>query len=274
MLSGEDIRLELGRGLIFFPYDPQELQGSTYNLKVGEFVWLHPAAQGPGRPDTLPMAGVLRNGRREFDIPPSSTVSVLTREIIFLDHAFGGLVHSKVGVVTQGFSHVSTTLDPGWIGPLLITMQNASPRVLVLQRDATFVTLTFFRLSSPTALRRSNPTARTDLLRYMRFLVDAGEGNEWEHFSRGVYSDVDDLRRAFRTSPEGQGVEAAQRAAQDAQRATRTRWLRWGRRGILALATFGVLALIAYVSQSNLATLLVAIPGLLAFLDFVRRNWT
>lgn len=41
MLTGEEIVTALGKHIIIYPFDRQALAGTTYNLRVGRFAWLH-----------------------------------------------------------------------------------------------------------------------------------------------------------------------------------------------------------------------------------------
>lgn len=55
-------------------------------------------------------------------IEPNDTVLILTQEAVWVSEELAGTFHSKVGIVSKGFGHISTTLDPNWEGPLLISL--------------------------------------------------------------------------------------------------------------------------------------------------------
>jgi deoxycytidine triphosphate deaminase len=192
MLSGEDILASLGKHIIIYPFDPSQLRGSTYNLKVGKFVWLHP---DPGTSGSVrPLEGVETPTGRRFDIPPGALVHILTEEVIYVDSTVAGLLHSKVDMVTKGFSHISTTLDPNWQGPLLITMQNCSSKTLALWQGETFVKLSFYRLSHPTKIQHNNPPGRSDRLRALGLQFPEGQEN---FLDEPINWNKDHLRKTF-----------------------------------------------------------------------------
>jgi len=218
MLTGEEILAALGKHIIIYPFDPDELRGSNYNLKVGRFVWLHP---GPGAPSPVwPLEGVLTATGRRFDIPPGALVSVLTEEVVYVDDTVAGLFHSKVDMVTKGFSHISTTLDPCWIGPLLITMQNCSATTLALWQGETFVKLSFHRLSRPTKVRHNNPPGRADRLKEQGFRFP--EGQE-DFLYKPINYKLDALRRAFFASEGWKEIQNRKTLALSQYR----RWAAW-----------------------------------------------
>lgn len=173
MLTYEEIIEALGDSIIIYPLDLDQLRGANYNLKVGRFVWLHDQrtqASEPSQSKILPMEGVQADTGIRYDIPPGSLVSVMTREVLAVDKSTTGLFHSKVDMVTKGFSHISTTLDPDWIGPLLITMYNCSPLTISLWQDETFVKVAFYRLSRPTDKGHSNYPGRPRQLAHQGFV--------------------------------------------------------------------------------------------------------
>lgn len=220
MLIGEEIQGALGKHIIIYPFDPSQLRGSNYNLKVGKFIWLHQDPMTPGSSQILllPLDGVSTRTGRRFDIPPGASVSVLTKEIVYIDNTLAGLFHSKVDMVTKGFSHISTTLDPGWTGPLLITMKNNSAVDLPLWQEETFVKLSFHRLSRPTKIIHNNPPGRSDLLRKQRFRFPEGEE---DFLDEPVNCQLTALRQAFFASTAWKVIQNRRVSAMDQGR----RWV-------------------------------------------------
>lgn len=82
-------------------------------------------------------------------IPPGHTFSFNTKEDIHLGSGVAALVESKVKLVSKGVSHISTTIDPGWQGTLLLTLSNLANNDLVLYDDDPIATIVFFYLSTP-----------------------------------------------------------------------------------------------------------------------------
>lgn len=86
---------------------------------------------------------------RYIEVKPGHTISVETEESIKLGHGMGALVESKVRMVSKGFSHISTTIDPTWCGKLLLTFTNHSGKNLRIDLGTPIATLVFFRFISP-----------------------------------------------------------------------------------------------------------------------------
>lgn len=91
---------------------------------------------------------VLENSRY-IEVKSGHCVSVETEEDIKLGHEVGALVESKVRMVSKGFSHISTTIDPTWSGKLLLTFTNQSGHNLFIPLGTPIATLVFFRFLSP-----------------------------------------------------------------------------------------------------------------------------
>ena len=80
-----------------------------------------------------------------------------------------GTFHSKVKIVSNGFGHISTTLDPDWKGPLLIALNNPSSRRIKLVissngKPVPFVTLMFYYFPHSAEKKHDNPANRIDIL--------------------------------------------------------------------------------------------------------------
>lgn len=267
MLAGEEILDALGSTIIIHPFDRSALRGSSYNLKVGKFVWFH---REPGQPagPTLPVEWESTASGRRISIPPGTLVSALTKEVIRVDKTVAGIFHSKVDMVTKGFSHVSTKLDPEWIGPLLITIRNSSPHVLVLWEGETFVTLTFHRLRQATGVSHNNPPGRSDLLGKLSFVFPNGEEN---FLDAPVNCNLATLREEFLNSPGWKELQRVKGGVEGKRR----------RMVILGLAIFGTLAAVSAPSWFPLAFgialgdqgLVAALVAALGFLYIAWREW-
>jgi hypothetical protein len=83
-----------------------------------------------------------------FRIPSGATVQILTKEAMSLSSKVVGTVHSRVLLVSRGLSHISTTIDAGWSGPLLITTTNFSGGYIAVSPGQTFATVMFHTLQS------------------------------------------------------------------------------------------------------------------------------
>jgi deoxycytidine triphosphate deaminase len=96
-----------------------EIKGTKLDLHVGEeFLLFSEVKEKLG--DNIMK---LKEGEG-FNLKPGDTVIIKTREYIEMPKNVGGLISSKLPLVSFGISHVSTTLDPTFQGYLAITMTN------------------------------------------------------------------------------------------------------------------------------------------------------
>ena len=165
-LSDEDVRGILDEDIVICDYSKDNLTAVGYNLKPTEFVFsvnkglLIPIKDG--------------DNKKYCWVEPNDTVLILTREAVWVSEEIAGTFHSKVKLVSQGFGHISTTLDPNWEGPLLISLNNPTKKRLrfVLGENkgdgfeySSFVTLIFYRMATPTNKGHDNLPCRTDILK-------------------------------------------------------------------------------------------------------------
>lgn len=151
VFSDVDICKALGKDIVIEPFTKSSLTPIGYDFTVGEYVY------------SLEN-GLLAPKDGVFEIPPHTTVQILTKESLWVSGRIGGTFHSKVSLVSRGMSHISTTLDPGWYGPLLITLRNDMKTPQRLETNAAFVTLIFFSVKSPTTMKHFKPEFRRDIL--------------------------------------------------------------------------------------------------------------
>ena len=106
-------------------------------------------------------------------IDKNDTVLVRTRETIVVSPRLSGAFYSKVKVVSQGFGHVSTTLDPEWEGQLLISLNNPTNKKIKFSIEKnvygnnvynSFVTVEFSFLRTPATMQADNMAGRLDIL--------------------------------------------------------------------------------------------------------------
>lgn len=123
-LTGNDIRdmrNDLDQNLVIAPYQQQHATGCGYNLTATEFVY------SITKKCLLPVRRSAQ-GETYVCIPPRDTVLVLTREYIKLSENLSGAFYSRVQLVSSGLGHISTTLDPGWSGMLLFSINNPTKK--------------------------------------------------------------------------------------------------------------------------------------------------
>ncbi len=151
LMTDVDITKAIGRDIVIDPFCKESLTPIGYDFTIGDYVFS--LENGLIEPD---------NG--SYSIPPKSTVQILTKESLWVSGRIGGTFHSKVSLVSKGLSHISTTLDPGWYGPLLITMRNNMDNEITIKVNDSFVTLLFYRVDSPTSSKHFKPEFRRDIL--------------------------------------------------------------------------------------------------------------
>lgn len=149
--SDIDIRKALNKDIVIEPFSPECLTPIGYDFRIGDYVF------------SLEK-GLLDLVDGYYELPPKSTIQILTKEALWVSPRVGGTFHSKVSLVSKGLSHISTTLDPQWYGPLLITLRNNTGKPIRMEPGDTFVTLVFARVRTPTKSPHNKPSHRGDIL--------------------------------------------------------------------------------------------------------------
>lgn len=167
LLSNQDIKnLIKDKQLYIIPFNKKNLTGLGYNLTPSDFIF----STQKGITQSIKE----KNGERYTIIMPNDTVLILTKENIWLNDSLAGTIHSRVRIVSQGFGHISTTVDPEWSGPLLIALSNPTSRKMkfVLHKtctnglvDNTFCTILFHKMISSSTNKHDNPPQRIDILK-------------------------------------------------------------------------------------------------------------
>jgi deoxycytidine triphosphate deaminase len=153
VLSDVDIKKELGKKILIFPFNEQKIRGSSINLSVSNKAW-----------DINTKKTIFDLSKNSVIIPKHSTALIQTDEILHVTNHLAGTFHSKVKLVSQGLGHISTTLDPGWIGNLLIAVHNHTSEDFCLKVGETFVTLTLYYVNSKSKFNNNNKHGRQDVL--------------------------------------------------------------------------------------------------------------
>lgn len=164
-----DIQIERARQageLVICPYSKANLTPVGYNLSFSRFIISN------RRKAFVKI--IHKNKEWYFILKPFDSALILTRESIWVSKFIGGTFHSKVSMVTKGLGHVSTTLDPGWYGQLLVPINNPTKEKIkiVIAKDTesgmvyqTFITMILFRAQEAALnLNNDNKSARIELL--------------------------------------------------------------------------------------------------------------
>jgi len=99
-----------------------------------------------------------------FAVPAGAQFLVLTREYLVLHRSLAATIHSQVGLVSMGMSHISTTIDPGWSGRLLLSMVNLTTREIRVPADHAIATIIFHTTTAPAKRPNNRPKHRSDLI--------------------------------------------------------------------------------------------------------------
>ena len=179
-LTGTDIKNLLDKEIVIHPYSEENLTPVGYNFTFSDFIYSL---------FTNTFVEIINNENEPeyFWIRPNETVLVLTREMIWVSKHIGGTFHSKVSLVTEGLCHVSTTLDPGWQGQLLVPITNPTKgriKVYIKKKEnnkiQSFITLVLHRSKIAACIEHDNPPARIDLL--MSIVERGNQGKKRKKF--------------------------------------------------------------------------------------------
>lgn len=164
VLCKEETWRDAARTLHIHPYDDKSLTPVGYDLRVGERY----SSNLRSGMSTLGQGG-------ELEISPGETVLVTTLESIGMprNKMLSAFVCSRVSLVAKGLSHISTTVDADWVGPLLIAVTNQGRSSVSLPYGERLATVVFLNNNKPASRSVNRPPSRHDL--YM---------SEWENQTR------------------------------------------------------------------------------------------
>ncbi len=179
-LSKEDMTLEQeSGGLTIVPFDMSRQKGASYDIS----------------PTIIAMStkvGMLETVYRERNYPykyyvnvkAKDTVLAVSREYISVPPNMAGYVVSRVSKVSEGFGHVSTSIDPNWKGALLIALSNPSNKPIKVcvgggseenGKSLSLATTSFHYLNTPCDEAEIEYSGmRLDLLKSLAYLKRQG----------------------------------------------------------------------------------------------------
>lgn len=158
-------------GLIIAPFEKSKAKGVGYNLSLSEMIY------SISKKRLVPICREVQE--TFFYLHPHETVLALSYESIETDSCTAGSFHSRVRITAQGIGCISTTLDPGWHGMLLFSLNNPTKKrikVVLSARDdegitkpRPIITLVAWKVSEvggkndALLLRLDNPPMRSDI---------------------------------------------------------------------------------------------------------------
>ncbi|MFC0271881.1 hypothetical protein ACFFIX_10500 [Metabacillus herbersteinensis] len=202
LLSDVDIRRELvdGENIMVYPLKLENIKGSSINLTASKYAWR--ISDG----DSAVVGNKIR-------IPAHETVCIYTEESLWVSRRIGGTYHSKVSQVSTGLGHISTTLDPQWLGLSLIAVSNPTKQPIEILIGSTFVSVMLSYLQTPaTKGKNENAASRQDIS--SRFhLTDEDK----EFLRKEMFRSYDGLKAAMLSSPNYQIITKERDEALQAQ---------------------------------------------------------
>jgi len=140
LMTDVEIKAAMETGeLLIENFDPASLQGTSYDARVGD------RAIVGGRDKEINLAD-----EQSLTIRPGEFLLVVTREKFKVTRIIAGHLGMKTYYTRKGFVVLAgLQIDPGFEGHLVIGGYNASPRSLILDYEAPFLTVEFHRLSRP-----------------------------------------------------------------------------------------------------------------------------
>lgn len=167
VLSDVDIKRSIENNeMVICPFNEDNLTPTGYNLTTTEFVFSI-------KNKLLCKIERDEHGNIYTFIEPHDTVLILTKEAVWISKDYIGTIHSRVGLVSKGFGHISTTIDPDWEGPLLISLNNPTNKRIRLdissvtsegKKHKTFATVVFYKTITQSKKDHNNLPSRFDIL--------------------------------------------------------------------------------------------------------------
>jgi len=142
LLSDFDIKTLIENeesGLILRPFDPNQLQGASYDLKVGKRILV----SGQDRELDISEVGSVALLPGDFAVVVSNEYFEIPQDIVI---NIGSKTYlTKKGIILQA----GMQIDPGFKGHLILGLYNSSPRKYVIEYLGNICSIQFFKLQEP-----------------------------------------------------------------------------------------------------------------------------
>jgi deoxycytidine triphosphate deaminase len=137
VLTDVDIALLASRRqLIVSGFEAANLSGAAYDLRAGDVLISRQ------RSNSVDLTS------EEFVLLPGEVITIQSLEYVNLDNPICvGIIHSSHTQVSQGVFHPTTSIDPGFSGPLAITLMNAGNIGVRIRRGDRIAKVTFMPVS-------------------------------------------------------------------------------------------------------------------------------
>jgi len=152
-MNDSEIRAaQLAKEIVLEPFDPRQVQPASYDARVGAEAFSSTVKEKLD----LSKTGLLV-------IEPGEFAMILTREHFRLDKQHAGMLGLRSEYAKQGLLMLSgPQIDPTFDGVLKVRLVNLAPKPIALTYEAPFLTIQFFRLSSPVNKDFCGPSQRQE----------------------------------------------------------------------------------------------------------------
>jgi dCTP deaminase len=123
-----------GNALLIFNVDKTQLDGTSsnvsYDLRVGSEYRGHRDADKTELTD-----------KGKLVLHPGNAVLIQSEEVLFVPRSLFGYVVPKVSLLQKGVTNTLSKVDPGYNGPLIVTLFNLGKNDLCLKRHDSFCSI-------------------------------------------------------------------------------------------------------------------------------------
>jgi len=134
-----------GNTLLIFNLDKTQLTGTSsnvsYDLRVGNEYRGHRDADKTELTD-----------KGKLVLHPGNAVLIQSEEVLFVPRTLFGYVVPKVSLLQRGVTNTLSKVDPGYNGPLIVTLFNLGKNDLCLERNQAFCSIVLHTVAEGAAL--------------------------------------------------------------------------------------------------------------------------
>lgn len=135
-LTDKEIK-ERGRELLGEYFDEEQAEGASYDLSLGEEVYI----SGQDYPQRLSKSNPF------ISLPRGQFALLMTKEYVMMPKGYLGFISIRFGIKAQGLINVSGFhVDPGFEGNIVFSVFNAGPSDVVLKYGEPVFMIFFYKL--------------------------------------------------------------------------------------------------------------------------------
>lgn len=153
MLSNVDIKKSLGKQIGIYPFNGENLEGSSIYLTASDLAW-----------SLNTKSKVVDTNKKYITIAAHDTVAVITTESVCFGSNYAGYCISRVSSGPHGLGAICYPVKPQWIGRLLITLHNYSNQECTIKIGEGIAVLTIHKLDNNSEYSDPKQNSRFELL--------------------------------------------------------------------------------------------------------------